>query len=249
MSNKKQNAKPSSAKQKAADAAFSEYHEIVGIKDTMKALIACQRRITANKRGYRARARAQLGATAELALRATKSETAWRSFMRHEFWETCEGETPKVTDRSDGLRFVVRFAESAKSRQAAQNSSRHATIIKYLLEEERIRPADFLSYLSKAEQGMNDVYNKATAGKRQPVQDRRQNGGSKRDPKDTPEGPVRTVDLTRNIVLEVHKRHRLDELLSTVEGCIRYKRIGTEAGWVRFKATGANGLKESATRR
>src|SRR5829696_5093630 len=135
MSNKKQNAKRSSAKQKAADAAMKEYREIVGIKNTMKALIACQRRITENKRGYHARARGQLGATAELALRTTRTETAWQPFIRQKFWETCEGETPKLTDRSDGLRFVVRFAESAKTREAAQNSSRHATIIKYLLKE------------------------------------------------------------------------------------------------------------------
>ena len=162
MSTKRINAKPSSAKkQEAADAALSEYREIVGIKNTMAALIACQRRITANTRGYRARVRAHLGAIAELALRVTNSETAWRSFTRRKFWEACQGDRPKLTDRSDGLRFVVRFAEFAKSREAAQNSSRHATIIKYLLDEERIKPADFLAYLSKSGQGMSDTCRKA----------------------------------------------------------------------------------------
>jgi hypothetical protein len=245
-------------KQKTVDTALSEYREIVGIMNTISALVECQRRIQANERGYHDRVRAHLGATAELALRVTKNKDVWQSFTRQKFWETCEGEKPTLSDRSDGLRFAVRFAESAKTRGAAQNSSRHATIIKYLLDQ-GIKPVDFLKYLSKPGQGMNAVYEKATAKKASGAKDKSGNGskhppsqkgqksnGSKQNAKDTPQGRVRTVDLTRNFVIEVDDPDRLNRLLRMKQGRVTFEQIGTEPNWVRVRATVAKRLSPSA---
>src|SRR4051794_36711426 len=111
------------------------FRQIVKIKDPMKALDRCQALIKEAKKDQWARVRASLGVIAELNLRFTKSERAWRALTRKKFWQKCEGERPTMADRSDGMRFVVRYAERARKRKAAQNSCKHAAVIKYLLDQ------------------------------------------------------------------------------------------------------------------
>ena len=117
------------------------FQQIAKIEDLMIALKKCQALITEAKKDNEARVQASLGALAELKLRITESEKTWGKLIKKSFWKDCEGEVPDMEDRFDGTRFVVRFAEKAKKRRAAQNASKHAAVIDYLLEK-GVKPAD-----------------------------------------------------------------------------------------------------------
>jgi hypothetical protein len=162
----------------------SEFQAILDTADPIDALDQCQAKVKEIEAGYRARIWASLGAIAELCIRLTQDEKAWgRLVEKKRFWDDCEGERPTMDDRSDGIRFVVRYVRNAKKRPAAQKASKHAIVIKYLLDQ-GIEPAAIPAELAKPKNGINAICQKAS-------------GASSAD---TPEGNDRaklTTDDTR----------------------------------------------------
>src|SRR4051794_22054849 len=137
------------------------FRQIVEIEDPREALDECQALIKEAKKGERARIRASLGVMAELRQRFTKNKKAWRKLRQKKFWDACEGERPTMEDRLDGTRFVVRYAEKATTRPAAQKASKHAIVIKYLLDR-GVKPADIPVELAKPGHGINAICQKAS---------------------------------------------------------------------------------------
>jgi hypothetical protein len=131
----------------------AEYLQILKTDDAIEALEKCRSAIKQAKRESRKRARTLLGITATMHRRVSRTPQSWRTFTEKDFWNNCSGERPTMANRSDGLRFVVRYAENAISREAAQNASRHTTIIQHLLNK-GLKPGHMPGYLAKRGQGM-----------------------------------------------------------------------------------------------
>ena len=129
--------------------------------DPIKALDAIRAEFKAFDQRKQEFVRNKLGQIAELNECVTANEQTWERFIKKRFWEDCVGESPTMKDRSDSLRFVTRFAENAKSRGAAQNASKHAIVIEYLLNQ-GFEPAGIPAELAKRGHGINATYTKAT---------------------------------------------------------------------------------------